>query len=198
VTPPEEARARFFRSQQELHKWLDKNHDRAAELWVGMYRKSSGKKGITYREALDEALCFGWIDGVRKRIDDESYKQRFTPRKPRSYWSAVNMKRFDELVAAGAMQPSGLEAFRRRHESSGRYSYERATVELDPAYEKKFRRNKEAWRFFDSQAPSYKRAAVWWIMSAKREDTRLRRLDTLIADSGEERRIRPLSPPPKR
>ncbi|HYP39529.1 MAG TPA: YdeI/OmpD-associated family protein [Chloroflexia bacterium] len=180
----------FFESQSELRKWLEANHDKAKELWVGFYKKSSGQAGITYAEALDEALCFGWIDGIRKSVDEISYTNRFTPRKPGSKWSMVNIKRANELVEAGLMQPSGLKAFSERDEKKSKlYSYEERARKLDDAYEEQFRANKEAWDFFQAQPPGYQRSAAWWIMSAKREETRLKRLAALIAGSRKGERL---------
>jgi uncharacterized protein YdeI (YjbR/CyaY-like superfamily) len=180
----------FFKSQSELRKWLEENHDKAKELWVGFYKKSSGQEGITYAEALDEALCFGWIDGIRKSVDEMSYTNRFTPRKPGSIWSMVNIKRASELVEAGLMQPSGLKAFGEGDEKKSKlYSCEERVRKLDDAYEEQFRANKEAWDFFQAQPPGYQRSATWWIMSAKREETRLRRLAALIAGSQKGQRL---------
>ena len=165
------------------------------ELWVGFYKKSSGKPSITWPEAVDQALCFGWIDGQRKGIDDVSYTIRFTPRKPRSIWSAVNVKRVGELTAQGLMHPAGLKAFENRtEEKSGVYAYEQETpAELDADYEQRFRANQTAWDFFQAQAAWYRRAAIWWVISAKKEETRLKRLATLIEDSERGRTVPPLT-----
>jgi uncharacterized protein YdeI (YjbR/CyaY-like superfamily) len=180
----------FFRTAGDLRRWLEKNHASTTELWLGMYKKGSGKPSVTYSEALDEALCFGWIDGVRKSLDEDAFVQRFTPRRPKSYWSAVNIKRANALKKAGRMHASGLAAFARRDKTKPeRYSFERATAQLDPALEKRFKANAEAWRFFESSAPWYRRVATHWVTSAKKEETRLRRLETLIRDSAEGRRI---------
>jgi len=179
---------RFFKTQKYFRKWLEKNHKKNNELWVGYYKKSSGKLSIDWPQSVDEALCFGWIDGLRKSIDGESYKIRFTPRKPGSIWSAVNLKRAKELINLGLMQPAGLEAFNKKDEKKiNRYSFERENVKLDKKYEKKFKLNKEAWEFFQSMTPSYKKPTVWWVMSAKQEETRLKRLSILIdcSESGE-------------
>ena len=185
---------RFFRSQAAFRRWLEKNHASSRELWVGMHKVSSGKGGLTYPEALEEALCFGWIDGVRRRYDEHSFVQRFTPRQPKSYWSAVNTRRAQELTAAGRMHASGLAAFARRDKASGRYSFERRTAAFDPAAEKRFRANRPAWRFFTSQAPWYQRVAIHYVTSAKRDDTRARRLERLIQDSAAARRIGLVTP----
>lgn len=180
----------YFTSAAKFHHWLEKNHSAATELLVGFYKKSSGKPSITYPEALDEALCFGWIDGIRKTVDANRYTIRFTPRRPSSNWSNVNIKRVNELMALGRMRPAGLAAFQaRKHEKSGVYSYENRPRQLAAPYEKKFRANKKAWEFFQSQAPYYQRVACAWVMSAKKEETCLRRLATLIEDSAQERRL---------
>lgn len=180
----------FFATQSAFRKWLAKHHAEVRELWVGFYRKESGKGGPTYQEALDEALCFGWIDGLRKRVDESSYMIRFTPRKPDSIWSAINTRRVDQLVELGRMQKPGLAVFQTRdRKKSQRYSYERYNCRLEAAQEKKFQANSKAWQFFCAQAPWYRRTATWWVVSTKREETRLKRLATLIADSERGRRI---------
>src|SRR5271165_1814551 len=181
---------RFFASQSAFRSWLAKHHAEARELWVGFYRKESGKGGITYPRALDEALCFGWIDGLRKAVDDSSYTIRFTPRKADSIWSAVNTRRVEELTKLGRMQRPGLAAFQTRDlKKSQQYSYERNNCRLEAAHEKQFKANAEAWEFFRAQTPWYQRTTTWWVVSAKREGTRLKRLATLIADSEKGRRI---------
>ena len=187
----------FFESPSAFRTWLEQNHDTAQELWVGFHTKSTGRPSITWPESVDEALCFGWIDGVRKSIDENSYKIRFTPRKPGSIWSAVNIKRVGELTQLGRMQPAGLKAFEKRIEKqSGLYSYENA-VELDDAYEQQFRANQKAWDFFQTRPASYRRAAIWWIVTAKKEETKLKRLATLIKDSEQGRTIAPLTRRPR-
>lgn len=184
----------FFKTSTEFRTWLKKNHAKAPELLVGFYKKHSGKAGITYPEALDEALCFGWIDGVRKSIDEISYTIRFTPRKSRSNWSGVNIKRVGELTQLGRMQPAGLKIFAERDQKkSGVYSYETRPRQLEGHYAEKFQANKNAWDFFQAQAPSYQRTATWWIMSAKKEETRLRRLATLMEGSAQGLRLAELS-----
>jgi uncharacterized protein YdeI (YjbR/CyaY-like superfamily) len=189
-------KVKFFKSQTEFRTWLERNHARAPELWLGFYRRGSGKAGITFRQALDEALCWGWIDGVRKRIDDISYTNRFTPRQPKSNWSLVNIERARELRKRGLMTPAGLKAFDQRdEEKASRYSYEQASPKFDRAYERSFRADRQAWEFFQSQPAGYKRTVTWWVMSAKREQTRLRRLATLIEDSKNGLRIAMLRPP---
>jgi uncharacterized protein YdeI (YjbR/CyaY-like superfamily) len=181
---------RYFTTPVKFHAWLEKHHATSTELLVGFYKVKSGKASITYPEALDEALCFGWIDGIRKTVDEERYTIRFTPRKPKSNWSNVNIKRVQELIAAGRMQPAGLAAFEARTAAkSGVYTYENRPQQLSPEYEKTFRANKPAWKFFQLQAPYYQRTACGWVMTAKQEETRLRRLATLIEDSAQGRRL---------
>ena len=175
---------KFFTSPEQFRKWLERNHDRAAELLVGFHKKSSAKKSITYAEALDEALCFGWIDGVRRNFNETSYTIRFTPRKPRSIWSNVNVRHVERLQKAGRMQPPGLAAYERRDaKRTGIYSFENRPRELSAEYEKIFRQNKAAWQFFQEQPPGYKRLTIFRTMSAKKEETRLRRLNQLIESS---------------
>ncbi|PYQ46029.1 MAG: bacteriocin-protection protein [Acidobacteria bacterium] len=181
---------RFFRSADELRAWLEEAHDSVSELWIGFFNQRSGQTGITYKQALDEALCFGWIDGVRKSVDEGRYMQRFTPRQARSIWSLVNIKRVGELKALGRMCAPGLAAFARRDEKrSGVYSFERANVRWSGALERRFRASAHAWAFFQSQPPGYRRIATWFVMSAKKDETRLKRLTTLIALSEKGRRL---------
>jgi uncharacterized protein YdeI (YjbR/CyaY-like superfamily) len=189
----------FFATAAELRAWLEENHTTATELFVGFYRRSSGKTSITWQELVDEELCFGWIDGVRKGIDEVSYANRITPRKLRSTWSAINIARVKELIARGRMRPAGLKAFERRTDDrSAIYSYEQRTnTKLDPERERSFRANKKAWAFFQAQRPSYRRAATWWVISAKREETRQKRLVTLIRDSQNGRTVAPLTRRPR-
>jgi uncharacterized protein YdeI (YjbR/CyaY-like superfamily) len=186
---------RFFESRVQWRSWLEENCDQAREIWVGFYKKSSGLPSVTWPEAVDEALCFGWIDGIRKSIDEVSYTNRFTPRKARSTWSAINIKRVAELHSLGLMRPAGLKAFEERDEArSGTYSYEqRAAAKLDDREVEQFRDNATAWEFWSAQPPSYRRAAVWWVVSAKRAETRSRRLAKLIEDSESSRTISPLT-----
>jgi uncharacterized protein YdeI (YjbR/CyaY-like superfamily) len=182
----------FFKAPAEFRRWLEQHHERASELWVGFWKKRSGRPSITWPESVDEALCFGWIDGVRKALDDESYVIRFTPRNPRSStWSTVNTKRAQELIEAGRMRPAGLRAFEARDPArSGVYSFEqREQATLTREQEKQFRANKQAWAFFQAQPPGYRKIVVFWVASAKREDTRARRLRTLMEDSAAGRRI---------
>lgn len=186
---------KFFKSQAEFHKWLEKNHDKSDEIFVGFYKIALKKKSITYSQALDEAICSGWIDGVRKNIDETSYKIRFTPRKDISKWSNVNIKHAERLLKAGLMQPAGIKAFKQHKKGNKiKYSYEERIEKLSPVHEKKFQANKKAWEFFQQQAPYYKRTASFWVMSAKKEETRERRLDTLIQDSAKLKRIDLLNP----
>lgn len=183
----------FFSDPLKFREWLKKNHDKKTELLVGFYKVTSGKKSITWPQSVDEALCYGWIDGIRKSIDEESYTIRFTPRKPGSNWSAVNIKKIGELTEKGLMQPSGQEAFKRRkEEKSAIYTYEKQPVELDKAFEKKFKANKAAWAYFQSKPPYYRKTAIGWVMQAKQEATRLRRLEMLINDSQAQRKIKSL------
>ncbi len=184
----------FFKSSSAFRKWLEKHHATARELWVGYYKKGSGKPSLTWPESVDQALCFGWIDGIRKSIDEVSYTIRFSPRKPRSIWSAVNIKRAQALAAQGLMQPAGLQAFQARQENRSRiYSYEQRQDQLPEAYAQTLRQNKAAWDFFQAQAAWYRKAAGWWVTSAKKEETRLKRLDQLIEDSAQGRTIPPLT-----
>jgi uncharacterized protein YdeI (YjbR/CyaY-like superfamily) len=179
---------KFFKTQPDWRKWLAAHHASESELWVGYYKKDSGKPSITWPQSVDEALCFGWIDGIRKSIDDVSYMIRFTPRKPRSIWSAVNIKRANELQEQELMQPAGLKAFSAREENrSGIYSYEQRSPELPAKYAKRLKQNSAAAKFFQAQPASYRKAANWWVVSAKQEETRLKRLEKLIkhSESGE-------------
>lgn len=189
---------KIFSSSAEFRGWLEKNHDRVAELWLGFYNKGTNMKSITYREALDEALCFGWIDGVRKSINKTTYKQRFTPRKAKSYWSTVNIRRVGELAKLGRIAPSGAKAFEQRTSDSGKYSFESRPKQLPLAYESQFKAAPRAWEFFRAQAPWYQRTCSFWIVSAKQEETRQRRLAALIRDSEKGRRLGMLTPKGKK
>ena len=187
---------RFFETPQDFRSWFEEHHATAPELLVGFHKLGSGVPSITWPESVDQALCFGWIDGVRRRIDDASYTIRFTPRKPSSTWSAKNIARVAELTQMGLMRPAGLAAFARRTEArSGVYSFEQEMIELGTSYEERLRADRAASAFFERQPPSYRKAAVWWVISAKKEDTRLRRLETLIDDSANGRRIKQLMRP---
>ena len=186
----------FFAKPDAFRRWLEKHHESERELLVGFYKTGSGRPSITWPQSVDEALCFGWIDGVRRRIDDESYSIRFTPRRPTSIWSAVNVKRMGELIAEGRVRPAGLAAFERRSaKKSGIYSYEqRGEVVFDPAFEKELRRDKAAWKYFQGEAPWYRRLTTHWVMRAKQEETRRRRLRELIEASAAGRRIKQVIP----
>lgn len=181
---------RYFESPAALRAWFEEHHQDAHELWVGSYRKGTGRPSVTYAEAVDQALCFGWIDGVRRKVDAERYANRFTPRRVRSVWSAVNIARVEELTRLGLMHPAGRAAFERRDDvRSKSYSHEQQSAELDEASRRTFQANAPAWAFFEAQPPSYRRVASWWVISAKRAETRQRRLATLIEDSEQGRRI---------
>ena len=181
---------KYFKSASEFRRWLAVNHARLGEIWVGFLKKDSGKGGLTYAEAVDEALCFGWIDGLKKRVDELSYTHRFTPRKPKSNWSRINIQHVERLKKAGRMTPAGLEAYAAREpERSGVYSFENAPRRLAAADEKQFKADKTAWEFFQQQPPGYQRLAIWWVVSAKKPETRARRLGQLIAESRNAHRL---------
>jgi uncharacterized protein YdeI (YjbR/CyaY-like superfamily) len=182
---------KYFASAVVFRRWLAAHHEGVAELVVGFHKKSSGRPGMTWPEAVDEALCVGWIDGVRRRVDDDRYTIRFTPRRARSVWSTVNIARVAELLRLERMQPAGMRVFERRLGArSSIYSYEQRDVGLDAEREGRFRGHKAAWAFFEAQAPSYRRIAIWWVVSAKRVETRERRLVTLIDDCARGRLIK--------
>ena len=185
-----------FETPEAFRRWLEQHHANEREVWVGYYRKSTGKPSMTWKESVDEALCFGWIDGIRKRIDDERYTNRFTPRRPGSNWSAINIRRVNELIDEGRMRPVGLRAFEaRRKDRSGIYSYEqRHRARFSAEFEKRFRAKKRAWAAFEDRPPSYRQAAIVWVMSAKKEETRERRLAQLIEASAAGRTVPPLTP----
>ncbi|HSL70940.1 MAG TPA: YdeI/OmpD-associated family protein [Longimicrobiales bacterium] len=188
----------FFAKPAALRRWLQKNHAATVELWVGFHKKATGTPSITWPEAVDQALCFGWIDGIRKSLGPDRYMIRFTPRRPGSIWSAVNTKRAQELIELGLMQPAGAKAFAGRDAAkTQRYSYEREQAELSADQLKQFRANRRAWRFFQAQPPGYRKIATVWVVSAKQEATRQRRLATLIADSAAGQRIGLLRRPTK-
>jgi uncharacterized protein YdeI (YjbR/CyaY-like superfamily) len=174
----------FFAKQADFRKWLKKNHKKETELEVGFYKVGSGKPSITWPQSVDEALCFGWIDGVTRSIDNDSYQIRFTQRKPGSIWSAINIKKIEALTKQGLMQPAGLAAFEKRKEArSAIYSHENEEAKLTKDFEKQFKANKKAWVYFQSLAPSYKKISTHWVMSAKQDATRLKRLQQLIEES---------------
>lgn len=180
----------FFPTPQEFRQWLQEHHQTEKELLVGFYKVGSGKSSMTWPESVDQALCFGWIDGVRRSIDEESYSIRFTPRKPTSIWSAVNIKKMEELTKSGLMTEAEQRAFELRKEhKSAIYSHENETATLSPVFEKQFKANKKAWEFFNSQAPSYKKVILHWIMSAKQENTRVLRLEKTIKESESGKRM---------
>ena len=181
---------KYFKSAADFRAWLETNHASTTELWLGIYKKDSGRVSISYAEALDEALCFGWIDGVRKRVDGLSFTQRFTPRKLTSAWSLINIGHVERLTKAGRMMPSGLKAFAARTAAkSGIYSFENRSRELSSELQRRFKADKAAWTFFEQQPPGYRRLLNFWVMSAKREETRARRLAQLISDSKRGQRV---------
>jgi uncharacterized protein YdeI (YjbR/CyaY-like superfamily) len=187
----------FFATPADFRAWLERHHESDSELIVGFHKRDSGRPSITWPEAVDQALCFGWIDGVRRRIDDTSYSIRFTPRKARSTWSAVNIERMNELVDEGLVAPAGRAAFERRTDDrTAVYSYEqRRSAKLEPDQERRLRADARAWAFFEAQPPSYRRAAIHWVTSAKKPETRDRRLQQLIECSAAGRTIPPLTRP---
>lgn len=180
----------FFQTQFDFRQWLEENHDQATELLVGFYKISPGKPSMTWSESVDQALCFGWIDGVRRKMEEESYCIRFTPRKAKSNWSAVNIAKVEELTATGLMKPEGLAAFAKREESrSGIYAYENELKKFSDEFEEQFKANETAWNFFDKQANWYKKQMINWVMTAKQETTRQKRLEKLILESENEKRL---------
>lgn len=180
----------FFRSPSEFREWLETHHATEGELLVGFLKKSTGEPGMTWPESVDEALCYGWIDGVRRRIDDRSYSIRFSPRRPRSIWSKVNIARAQALIREGRMTSAGLAAYEARKENrSGVYSYEQRRPRLEEPYQSLLQQDEAAWAFFAAQPPSYRKAMSWWILSAKREETRLRRLEKLRIFSAKGQRV---------
>lgn len=179
----------FFPTPADFRRWLAQHHATATELLVGFHKVDSGRPSLTWPESVDEALCVGWIDGIRKRIDAHSYTIRFTPRRPGSIWSAINIRRVAALIAEGRMQPAGLRAFAARKENkSGIYAYEQPQAELVEPYAGLLKKNKAAWTFFHAQPPSFRKRACWWVISAKQEATRLKRLEKLIAASAQGKR----------
>lgn len=181
---------KYFRTPADFRKWLQRYHTTTPELWVGYYKTNSGRPSLTWPESVDEALCFGWIDGIRKSVDELRYTIRFTPRKPSSIWSTVNIKRARALIKEGRMQPAGFQAFKARKENrSGIYSYEQRSATLVEPYATRLKKNAQAWAFFQAQPTSYQKAVNWWVVSAKQAATRLRRLEQLITDSAQGRTI---------
>ena len=184
---------KYFPSLADFKTWLAANYNRVSVQWVGFYKKSTGVPSITWPESVDAALCYGWIDGLRRKIDEERYAIRFTPRKPSSHWSDVNIRRVEELKKEGLMHPAGLAAYQNRKEERSRHaSYEQKRVVLDAAYERQLKANPKAWDFFQSLPPSIQKNTIWWVMSAKKEETRVKRLEVLIQCSVEGKRIPPL------
>ena len=182
----------FFESPQEFYDWLEENHETAAEVYVGFHKQHTGRRAMSWSEAVDQALCFGWIDGRSNKLDEDRYMQRFTPRRPGSNWSKVNVEKVSKLKEAGLMRPAGLAAFERRTDArTGVYSFERES-ELSPEFEARLRANAAAVDYFDSRPPWYRRTAVHLVMSAKRQETRERRLEQLIEDSAAGRDIKQL------
>lgn len=187
---------KYFATAAGFRRWLERNAATCSELWVGFNKKSSGKPSISYSESVDEALCFGWIDGVRRSLDSSAYAIRFTPRKPNSQWSALNIRRAKTLLDVGRLQPAGLKAFEGAEDQDRKYSYEqRQQSRFHREQERLFRKNPAAWSYFQAQPPWYRGTATFWVVSAKRPETQRRRLDTLIADSEAERSIKPLDRP---
>lgn len=185
-------KARFFAGPSEFREWLSENHERVDELWVGYHKKATGLPSMTWPESVDEALCFGWIDGLRKSIDEKSYRIRFTPRRATSNWSDVNIARVKALKKLGKMEPAGLRAFDTGKKRKRPYSYERRDARLSREFEAELKSNAGAWEFFETLAPSFRKMSIHWVMSAKREETRRRRLGILIDSSEKGQKIPPL------
>ncbi len=181
----------FFSEPAQFHRWLERYHDSKTELWVGYYKKETGRRSITWPESVDEALCFGWIDGIRKAVDEISYTIRFTPRRKSSVWSAINIRNVQRLIETGRMQPPGLKAFEaRRAHRCEIYSYEQRPCELPEALKARMRKNRKASHYFDAQPRGYRQQMIWWIISARTEATQLKRLGQLIEFSSEGKRVR--------
>jgi uncharacterized protein YdeI (YjbR/CyaY-like superfamily) len=189
-----EITARVFANPGEFRAWLEEHHDTAKELWVGYYKKGVPKTSMSYKEAVDQALCYGWIDGIGRRIDDEVHANRFSPRTKRSTWSAINVARMQELIQAGLARPAGIRAFDARTPNrTGIYSYENRPADLPEVYRSRLEANERAHAWWQAQPPGYRRAVTWWVVSAKQEATRQRRLDALIADSEAGRPVKPMT-----
>lgn len=186
---------RFFPTPGAFRRWLAANHDRATELWVGFYNARANRQGITWVQSVEQALCYGWIDGVRRSVDATRYAIRFTPRKPRSRWSAVNVRHALRLRAEGRMQPAGLAAFERRRGDRAGYSYESSPTRLDPEATRRFKANRKAWAYFQARPPGYRRTAIFWVMAAQKPETRARRLESLITYSARGAPVPPLARP---
>lgn len=180
----------FFKSPQEFRKWLETHHKQESEVLVGYYKVKTGKPSMTWSESVDQAICFGWIDGIRRSLGPESYSIRFTPRRKNSNWSAVNIKKVKDLTAAGLMREAGQKAYELWTEKkSNVYSYEKTPAVLTPEFERIFKKNTAAWDFFINQAPSYRKGIIHWIMSAKKEETRVSRLTRTINQSEQQKRV---------
>lgn len=188
---------KFFKNQVQLRKWFEKNHEKLSEQWIGYYKKTTKIPSITWDESVEEAICFGWIDGLRKSIDEKAYKIRFTPRKPNSNWSLKNMKTIEYLIKEKKMKAAGMAIFEKRKEAkTGVYAFEqREAVKLSKEFESIFKASKNAWTFFNNQAPSYQKTALYWVTSAKQEKTRIKRLNDLIEASGAGLRAKPFRSP---
>lgn len=183
----------FFETPEELRAWFRQNHERLDEAWIGYFKKSTGLPSITWEESVDQALCFGWIDGIRKSVDDEAYKVRFTPRRPGSNWSRRNLERMDELLRGRQVTRAGKKAFAARtDDKTAVYSFEQEKVDFPAAMKRRFRKHQRAWKYWTGESDSYRRSATWWVVSAKRAETRERRLATLIEDSAKGIRIKQL------
>lgn len=178
----------YFRDKNEFYNWLEENHTTNDHFWVGFYKVKAEQESITWSESVDVALCFGWIDGIRKTIDSKSYKIRFTPRKENSVWSAVNVSKVLSLMESNQMRPEGLRVFNQRKDMEG-YSSKTREVELDKVYLEEFMSNKKAWSYFSRQTFTYRRDAIWWIMSAKKKETQLKRLNILVVASEQDQKI---------
>jgi uncharacterized protein YdeI (YjbR/CyaY-like superfamily) len=185
-------KAKFFTNQSEFRKWLNRNHGKADELWVGYYKKGTGIPSLSWPESVDEALRYGWIDGLRKSIDEESYRIRFTPRRSGSTWSDVNIKRAKELKKQGKLKPAGIRAFENRKRTTGLNPSGSKSMDLSRQFEDKLKSNKKAWEYFSALAPSFRNLSIGWVMSAKKEETRLRRFGILIESSEKGRLVPPL------
>lgn len=183
-------KATIFPTAAAFRAWLEEHHATEPELWVGYYRKGTGKQSITYSEAVDEALCFGWIDGITRRIDETSWANRYTPRRARSIWSNVNVRRVELLLEQGRMHPAGIAAFEaRRADRTGIYAFEQAPAVLDPALDARLREDPAAFAFLEAQPAGYRQTVIHWVMDGKQEGTRLRRLEKLMGDSAAEQRV---------
>ena len=183
----------FFEIQSDLREWFEKSHQTEKELWVGYYKKATKIPSINWSQSVDEAICFGWIDGIRKKVDEKSYKIRFTPRKSKSHWSAVNLEKAEKLIKLALMKPAGIEAYNKRDEKNSKQaSYEQKSMQFDKEYEQKIKKNPKAWKFYENLPASYKKASIHWVMSAKREETRLRRLEIFIQSCEAGQKIPPL------